>query len=150
MVQNGDVRLRLVNDKLGEVEMQQINKEVKLLRLRLLMFWKILISMFRKFKKVWKLRIGEMYCLKLKINTKFNGLMIGKRWRRILLFKQYGQSQEATNSATKQSKRRMLMQLSQNKVNKKRNQPQHDYFWNDETSFAKVQSSIEILFKPFC
>ena len=28
MIENGDVRLRLVNDKLNEVEMQQLNKEV--------------------------------------------------------------------------------------------------------------------------
>ena len=42
MIENGEVRLRLVNDKLAEVEMQQLNKEVFIKPLRRSMFSMIL------------------------------------------------------------------------------------------------------------
>ena len=38
MIEKGDVRLKLVNDKLAEVELQQLNKEVTHARYRLSMF----------------------------------------------------------------------------------------------------------------
>jgi hypothetical protein len=45
MIEKGDVRLRLVNDKLAEVELQQLNKEVNsALSHRLSTCWMILTS----------------------------------------------------------------------------------------------------------
>lgn len=61
MIDKGEVRLKLVNDKLAEVELQQLNKEVMLVRHRPLMCSTILISISDKSKTLLKPRTGEMF-----------------------------------------------------------------------------------------
>lgn len=86
MVEKGDVRLRLVNDKLAEVELQQLNKEVLYLLCRPSMFWTIQTSTSAKFRMCLRPRIGGTYWLRLRRRWRSSGLMIGRKCRRILLF----------------------------------------------------------------
>ena len=89
-VEQGDVRLQLVNDKLAEVEMNQVNKEVNLLTFRPLMLSMIPINTSRKLRRLLRTRIGLECWLMLRISIQSIGLMIVRRCKRILLSRRCG------------------------------------------------------------
>ena len=60
MIEQGNVRLTLVNDKLAQVEMQQVSKEVLLPAPRPSTCSKTPTSTLRRSKITWKTRIGRM------------------------------------------------------------------------------------------
>jgi hypothetical protein len=60
-VDNAELRLRLVNDKLAEVELQKINVEVICMRYRPLMCWMTPISILKWPRQKWTEKTGKTY-----------------------------------------------------------------------------------------
>lgn len=89
-IANAEVRLRLVNDKLAEVELQKINADVFFKIYRQLMHLKILINILSNCKMSCREGIGKMCYKRLKINTNYNGLINSKTYRMIRSFKPCG------------------------------------------------------------
>lgn len=96
MIDKGDVRLKLVNDKLAEVELQQLNKEVRHSLCRLSMCLTTPTSIFGKCRTPSKPKTGGTCSLRLRTKWKFSGLMIARRSRRIPLSSRCGRSWAAT------------------------------------------------------
>lgn len=86
IIEKGDVRLRLVNDKLAEVELQQLNKEVLSLLCRPSMFWTIPTSTSARCRTYSRPRIGGMCWLRRSRRWRSSGRMIGRKFKRILPF----------------------------------------------------------------
>ena len=103
-VEQAETRLNLVNEKLAEVEMSQMNKEVHLVPLRPSKFLTTPTSIFEKSRKLSRIRTGEEYWQMLKILIRSNGLTIVRKFRRIPLSSRCGLSLEAINFL----KRRLL------------------------------------------
>ncbi len=92
MIEKGDVRLKLVNEKLAEVELQQLNKEVRHCLCRLLMCSTIPTSIFGKSRTPFKPKIGGTCSRRLRTKWRLSGLMIGRRSRRIQLSSRCGRN----------------------------------------------------------
>lgn len=147
MIDTADTRLKLVNQKLTEVELQQLDVEVRFTICRQLMFWMIRISLLKEFKQKWKRRIGEMSQTKRKINTNSIGERdkISKRTKNS---KQCGKSLEEIKSQPR--KMLMLMSMStQPKIhpNRKEKWLQHDHslIYVKSTIFVKFNEKLQII-----
>ena len=84
------MRLQLINDKMAEVEMNQVNKEVLSSQLRPLTPLKIPTSTFTRSKKLWRTRIGRESWLTVRINTQSTGQTTVKKWKKTQLFNKCG------------------------------------------------------------
>ena len=82
IVEKGDVRLRLVNDKLAEVELQQLNKEVLSLLSRPSMFWTIPTSTSARCRTCSRPRTGGTFWLRPSRRWRSSGLTIGRKSKR--------------------------------------------------------------------
>jgi hypothetical protein len=102
-VEQGETRLNLVNEKLAEVEMSQMNKEVHLVPLRPSKFLTTPTNIFEKSRKLSRIRTGEEYWQMLKILIRSNGLTIVRKFRRIPLSSRCGPSLEAISFLRRRS-----------------------------------------------
>ena len=96
-VEQGDVRLRLVNEKLAEVEMSQLNKEVRMGVFRQSTCLMTLTSILNRCRSSWRKKIGGVFWRRLKRSMSYSGLMTGNRSSKMRILRRCGTSWAVTS-----------------------------------------------------
>lgn len=115
-IENAEVRQKLINDKLAEVEMQKVNVDVHVIAFRLLISWRNLINISKLCKLISKKETGDKF---LKMPTKnmiWNGQKTQKMSKKILNFRRYGNNLVETKYLPGDKYRLILGRISNNRL----------------------------------